>query len=376
MDGYDGGVLPLRRYVTLERLYMPEENVAIDGRLRENLEGVPDGRWLSLFNVRFVVTDKVGDAWFDGVFYDLQMGAHLRIGDEAAVGHVPALASTALGVVYQADGAAEGTLLAEVVLALDDGQRVNLPLVADGSGDGDRVTRLDWGQVATPSAVSVRGAWQAGEVVIRGLSLIDERTATFQPLVLSDSGRYRLVHSGDVKIYENLAVLPRAFFVPQAIAVPDDETALGVMRDPDFDPGATIVVARDDATGGASRIEPGSATGIDVTGQAEAELLIYEPEHVVATVVAPTDGWLLLSDAWYPGWEATVDGQPVAVERADVLFRAVAVPAGQHRVEWVYRPVSLRLGATLSLGALVLVLVWGVVLGHLHDRNFQFIVGD
>jgi len=350
--------------------------VAIDGRLRENLEGVPDGRWLSLFNVRFVVTDKVGDAWFDGVFYDLQMGARLRPGDEATVGHVPALASTALGVVYQADGAAEGALLAEVELVLDDGQRVDLSLLADGSGDGDRVTRLDWGQVATPSAINVRGAWQAGEVVIRGLSLIDERTATFQSLVLSDSGRYRLVHSGDVKIYENLAVLPRAFFVPQAIAVPDDEAALSVMRDPDFDPSATIVLARNDVTGSASRIAPGSATRIDVTGQAKTELLIYEPERVVATVVAPIDGWLLLSDAWYPGWEATMDGQPVAVERADVLFRAVAVPAGRHRVEWVYRPVSLRFGAVLSLGALVLVLVWGAILGHLHDRRFQFGAGD
>jgi hypothetical protein len=374
MDGYDGGVLPLRHYVTLERLYMPGERAAIaerpvgvDGRLRENLEAVPDGRWLSLCNVRFVVTDKVGDAWFDGVFYDLQMGANLRAGDEATVGHVPALPATALGVVYRADGAPEGTSLAEVEVVFADEQRVVLSLLADGAEDGDRVARLVWGQVGTPSAISVRGVWEAGEVTMRGLSLIDERTGVFQSLVLSDKGRYRLVHSGDVKIYENLDVLPRAFFVPRATVVPDDEAALVAMRDPEFDPATTIVLAGSTSPRHESRVTnptPLRPYGGDyshesrATNHAKTELLLYEPERVVADVVAPSDGWLLVGDAWYPGWEARVDGQLVPVERADILFRAVAVPAGEHRVEWVYRSSSFRLGAAVSAGALALLIVF------------------
>jgi hypothetical protein len=348
MDGYDGGVLPLRHYVTLERLYMPEAQVAMDGRLRENLKAVPDGRWLNLFNVRFVITDKVGDAWFDGVFYDLQMGASLRAGDEAVVGDVPALASTAVGVVYRADGAVEGTPLAELSLTMSDGRRVLLPLLADAASEGERVARLSLDAVGTPSALSVRGVWEAGVVAVRGLSLMDERTAAFQALVLSDSGHYRLAHSGDVKIYENLDVLPRVFFVSQATVVPDDEAALAVMRAPDFDPTAVVVLAGD-TSAPALKGEPSSL--------AQTELLFYEPERVVATVIAPAEGWLLFSEAWYPGWEATVDGQPAPVERADILFRAVAVPAGEHRVELVYRPASLRWGAAISLGALLLLLL-------------------
>jgi hypothetical protein len=186
-------------------------------------------------------------------------------------------------------------------------------------------------------------------VTIRGLSLIDERAATFQSLVLSGSGRYRLVHSGDVKIYENLDVLPRVFFVSEATWSPNDELALVMMRDPDFDPAATIVIAID-------KPYPVPCLTLDAS-LAQTELLLYEPEHVVATVNAPCFGWLFFSDAWYPGWEATVDGQPVPLHRANILFRAVPVPAGEHRVELRYRPASFRWGALISLGALALLLV-------------------
>jgi hypothetical protein len=375
MDGYDGGVLPLRHYVTLERLYMPEGQVALDGRLREYLDAVPDGRWLSLFNVRFLITDKVGDAWFDDVFYDLQMGAMLRAGDEATVGHVPAFAATALGIVYRAEDAPEGTLLAEVEVGLadvreppsndvreppsNDEQQMTLALSANGVQDGERVARLAWGTVGRPSAIRVRGTWEEGEVVVRGLSLIDERTGAFQSLVLSDRGRYRLVHSGDVKIYENLDVFPRAFFLSQAIVARDDEAALALMRDPNFDPTTTIVLVDGTPTHPESRI-PNPQSKIQ---NPKPEIEDYEPERVVVTVSAPTAGWLLLSDAWYPGWEARVDGQPVPVERADLLFRAVAVPAGEHRVEWVYRPAALRLGAGISLSTVALLLMGGAWAG-------------
>jgi hypothetical protein len=361
VDGFDGGVLPLRHYVTLQHLYMPKEQVAIDGRLRENLVAVPDGRWLSLFNVRYVVTDKVGDAWFDGTFYDLQMGATLGHGDEAEVGCVPALPATALGVVYELDEVAAagpitiGVPLAVVEVTFTGGRKQSLNLVSETSDPGMRVARLSWDQVETPSSVRVRGAWDGGRVTLRGLSLIDERTDVFQPLVLSDTGRYRLVHSGDVKIYENLEVLPRAFFVHRAIFAADDEDALMIMRDPNFNPATTVVL--DDSV--AAVHVPGSA--LDVSSRAsgaQVELLRYESERITASVLAPADGWLLLSDAWYPGWEAKVDGQAVPVERADILFRAVQVPAGKHQVELVYQPASFRLGVAISLSVTGLLLAW------------------
>jgi hypothetical protein len=294
----------------------------------------------------------VGDAWFDDVFYDLQMGAQLEAGEQAAVGDVPPLAATALGVVYRASGAAPGDLLAEVTLQFEDGGRKVLTLVARaGAGEGDQVARLRWAEPATAIAIGFRGLWDAGPLTIRGASLIDERTGAFRSVVLSDSGHYRLVHSGDVKIYENLEVRPRLFFVPQAMTVPDDEAALQVMSDDEFDPFSVVVLAGDGAPGA----PPGAVPGGPLP--AETTTLLYEPERVMASVMAPADGWLFLSDAWYPGWEAQVDGRPTPVERADILFRAVAVPAGTHQVELLYRPRSFRIGAWISSVTLALLVV-------------------
>ncbi|MFE8600655.1 YfhO family protein [Archangium violaceum] len=70
-------------------------------------------------------------------------------------------------------------------------------------------------------------------------------------------------------------------------------------------------------------------------------------------------GYLLLSDSHYPGWEATLDGTPVPVLRANAVMRAVRVPPGAHSVRFDYRPLSFRLGALLSvlaLGAMALAL--------------------
>lgn len=65
---------------------------------------------------------------------------------------------------------------------------------------------------------------------------------------------------------------------------------------------------------------------------------------------------LLVSELHYPGWRATVDGEPVELLRANIALRAVLVPPGDHVVEMRYEPTSFRYGALLSLGALAIIL--------------------
>jgi uncharacterized membrane protein YfhO len=71
----------------------------------------------------------------------------------------------------------------------------------------------------------------------------------------------------------------------------------------------------------------------------------------VIEVSADSDGYLVLTDAWYPGWTATIDGAPVEILRADVAFRAVRVGPGAHRVEFRYEPQTVRAGVAVSAGA-------------------------
>jgi uncharacterized membrane protein YfhO len=78
----------------------------------------------------------------------------------------------------------------------------------------------------------------------------------------------------------------------------------------------------------------------------------YAPEQVEIEVNSQAAGYLVLTDAWYPGWKAAVDGEPAPVYRADLFFRAVAIPTGNHHVVFTFRPRSVSIGAGISLAAL------------------------
>jgi hypothetical protein len=375
-DGYDGGVLPLRNYVTFQSLFVPPDQIAPDGRMRENLRDVPDAKWLSLMNVRYVITDKTLDAWLDDVFYDLQFTTALgpaggdapAAGREASVAYVPPFEATALGFVSYLQGAAslpDDAPVAEVTLGFADGVTRTFTLragvdTAEGVYTGtvahrqahvgghfvrdhpevnDYVTRLRFDGPRIVTSIVVRPLLAQGQIIVRGASLVDERTRAFQSLVISGRGRFRLVHSGDVKIYENLDALPRAFVVPQMMGVGNDAAALTAMNDPDFDPAKVVVLN--------GTVGVGHAQAAHLSY--EANITSYASERIVIETTGEDDGWLVLTDAWYPGWRATVDGVPAEIVRADVLFRGVQVPAGPHRVEFTYAPMSFLVGAGMSV---------------------------
>jgi len=382
VDGYDGGVLPLERYVTLQQLLLPAERVSIDGRLRENLRTIPDGRWLSLFNVRHLITDKLRDAWIDDVFYDLQHGATLSEGEGVHVPYVPRFEATALGLVSHLEGAADlsdGAQVGTVRIGFEGGAVRSFDLRAGDQVSGEAVdhaemedstTRLSWAEPGRPLTVTLHATLPEGQWIVQGMSLIDERTGSFQSLVVSDRGRFRLVHSGDVKIYENLDVFPRAFFVPESQVVRDDRAALQVMQDPTFDPSSQVVLQ---TSGDSCRLreEEGTSdsdyrTELEAPARSDAAIVEYRPERVVVETDLDEPGYLVLSDAWYPGWRATVDGDRVGVCRADLFFRAVALEPGRHRVVFVFRPLSQVLGAIVSaIGMALLAFIPGLIVRYL-----------
>jgi uncharacterized membrane protein YfhO len=77
------------------------------------------------------------------------------------------------------------------------------------------------------------------------------------------------------------------------------------------------------------------------------------------------------SGAAYPGWQATVDGSPAQIERANHAFTGVVVSPGKHRVQFLYRPAAFRVGLYLSLGTLFVMaagLSFGLVMRPLERR--------
>jgi len=141
--------------------------------------------------------------------------------------------------------------------------------------------------------------------------------------------------------YEPIPGASRLRMIPQAIVASSPEAALSLVTAPDFEPTQTVVLE-----GVFQQPLPiGSGEGKALFNQT------LDPGVVLVTVHAPEGTWLLLSDTWYPGWEAMVDDVSTTLYRADYLFRAVWVPPGEHQVEFGYRPALFTVGGFLSLAA-------------------------
>ncbi|MCC7359240.1 MAG: hypothetical protein IT317_07180 [Anaerolineales bacterium] len=128
----------------------------------------------------------------------------------------------------------------------------------------------------------------------------------------------------------------RVWVVGAARVVPNMAAALAALADPAFDPAAEVVLEA-----GAAQLPP---SRISLTPSINA---------VTIQVSLAAAGWVVVSDTFYPGWVAAVDGQPAPLWAANAAFRAVPVPAGSHVVRLDYQPCSVALGGLITLVALV-----------------------
>lgn len=172
-----------------------------------------------------------------------------------------------------------------------------------------------------------------------------------------------LVWPGTARVYENRSALPRAFLVYRTRVLDDTRDMERALRDPDFDPGAVGLLGREGPT---------LSGPIDTSPSVRIE--DYQPERVVVEVSTRYDGALILADAWYPGWEASVDGTRAKILRADLLFRAVPIPAGRHKVIFRYNPTSFRAGVMVSGVSFIIAIslaVAGPILRRRHGKQLS-----
>lgn len=151
--------------------------------------------------------------------------------------------------------------------------------------------------------------------------------------------------SGGVLIYENVDALPRAFVVTGRRIVADPKARRRALADPAFDPRTTVIL-EDAAAGGSD--EEGDASGWP------ARIVVDEAERVVIEAdggAREGGATLVLADAFFPGWRASVDGRDTPIWRADHALRAVALPPGAQRVEFQFEPLSVRVGLAVSAAA-------------------------
>ncbi|HJW84666.1 MAG TPA: oligosaccharide flippase family protein, partial [Anaerolineae bacterium] len=188
------------------------------------------------------------------------------------------------------------------------------------------------------------------------LDLLGVKYVLSEPDVPIESPKYRLVYDAEVKVYENLGAVPRAFTQTCAVGVDDQLEALKRI-----DPRTAVIL---DASAVSS--QPASPPR-SVPPAREACLLHpahisrYTANEVVIDATLDQPAWLVLNDTYFAGWQAwdRPGGSPheteVTIVRANGNFRAVRLDAGQHTVRFKYSPWSFKLGAFITFMALVVI---------------------
>jgi hypothetical protein len=160
---------------------------------------------------------------------------------------------------------------------------------------------------------------------------------------------FKLVYTDETaKVYENPTVLPRAFVVHRFRIASSFEQAQEMIRSLGFDLREWVVLDASPSESEVKALERGP-----MKDDSTAEIVCYEPDKVVIRARVEHSGFLVLTDTFYLGWNAYVDGRPTRIYQADGLVRAVYLGEGEHLAEFIYSPESFKIGLSITMISIV-----------------------
>jgi uncharacterized membrane protein YfhO len=141
-------------------------------------------------------------------------------------------------------------------------------------------------------------------------------------------------------LYDDLCFVPRTYVAGNAVFSMDSQQTLTLLSKPEFDAQNTAIIAAPNQ----------SAADVSGTGPAgTVEVVSREPNSVTLDAHLTRPGYVMLLDRYDPDWEATIDGNPAPIFRANQIFRAVYSREGSHSIRFFYRQRGLKGGMLVSL---------------------------
>lgn len=191
------------------------------------------------------------------------------------------------------------------------------------------------------------------------LDLMGVRYVFFNP-GSANAARYpglELIERNDEgSLYRNPTALPRAFLVHAAEQLPNNDAVLDRLTTPGFPVGAVVLLTVPPPL----LVQPGEDEAIP-------QITHYSALEVRISVEPKAAALLVLSDSFFPGWQATVNGQPVPIYEVNAMLRGVAVQPGSNEIIFRYMPWPFVIGATISVATLV-VLIAGMIWASRHRQ--------
>jgi hypothetical protein len=216
--------------------------------------------------------------------------------------------------------------------------------VAPGVGD---FTQPEEFASATPAALRALSLLSVSDLLVGPLQAI----AT----PLHGPGLHVAYKGKDGVVYSNANALPRVFVVDRQRTVAGDKAALAAVTAPGFNSHGLAVTERPvpGIPQAPTTLVPTGTLTVGVPNDRSARLASYGAEKVVIDATATNRSLVVLTDSFYPGWKATVDGKPASIERVDYVLRGVSIGPGRHTIVMRYQPASWRIGWIVSLLALL-----------------------
>lgn len=155
------------------------------------------------------------------------------------------------------------------------------------------------------------------------------------------AGKYDIVLDEDVKVLRNNMVIPRAFPVHKARVINDKNSILSWLNNPSFDPREIALLEQEINLPLSPSPRPEAESNVQIAS--------YKNDEITVEASMADNGFVVLSEKYYPGWKAYLDGKETEIHLADYVFRAVYVPQGVHKLTLRYEPDSYRKGLFITL---------------------------
>ncbi len=149
----------------------------------------------------------------------------------------------------------------------------------------------------------------------------------------------KIATANDFSVLRYKKSLPRYFMANSYIVYNNDQQFSDIFYSPSFNPAQTILLSENP---GVKNLSSGSAM-----------LTNYSPSEISIKTSAESNSLLFLSDSYYPGWKAYIDGEETKIFKANYAFRAIVVPKGTHTVEFLYQPKSVHYGLILTIVSII-----------------------
>ncbi|HYE73287.1 MAG TPA: YfhO family protein, partial [Blastocatellia bacterium] len=212
--------------------------------------------------------------------------------------------------------------------------------------------------------IEISSLMQKAELLISRATLRDEITDNSTQIdgeALPSERWRKLEVFGQVEIYENLKQMPRVWLVNR-LAVHHAAEVLQIIKEGKFSDGSpfnpqqTALLEIEDFGGRDFALPP-----LGSSSNATAQVTKYQPLRIEIETQSDEPSFLVLSEVYYRGWDARIDGAKASVYRVNHTLRGLSIPSGKHQIEFIYRAPSFRSGAIYSLiGVLLLVVGWVV----------------